>query len=142
MARERMQGGPKSHHRPAAAGGRHALRGVEPERDGGGWREPSAHVRGCLAITYAWSPALPGRRTGVYYIVCWGLTPLPSPPSPPPPRRALSDKVGNVIGGHVVGNLKVFTTCELVLLECAGLVFARELDPRTGFKELVVAEAV
>ena len=42
----------------------------------------------------------------------------------------------------MVGNLKVFTTCELVLLECAGMVFARELDPRTGFKELVVAEAV
>jgi hypothetical protein len=54
---------------------------------------------------------------------------------------SLSDKEGNVVGGHVVGNLKVFTTCELVLLECAGLVFAREFDPRTGFKELVVAEA-
>ena len=65
------------------------------------------------------------------------------PPLPPLPlpHRSLSDKEGNVVGGHVVGNLKVFTTCELVLLECAGLVFAREFDPRTGFKELVVAEA-
>ena len=58
-----------------------------------------------------------------------------------PLPRSLSDKDGVVVGGHVVGNLVVFTTCELVLLECAGLVFEREFDARTGFKELVVAES-
>ena len=78
-----------------------------------------------------------GRHNLINCTICAGVNhPLWSAP-----HRSLSDKEGNVVGGHVVGNLKVFTTCELVLLECAGLVFAREFDPRTGFKELVVAEA-
>jgi len=94
----------------------------------------------CYYICVVPRPPRATDRCLLYCVLGADAPPLPSIPSAP--RRALSDKVGNVIGGHVVGNLKVFTTCELVLLECAGLVFARELDPRTGFKELVVAEAV
>lgn len=49
---------------------------------------------------------------------------------------SLSDKQGNVIGGHVMGNMKVFTTAEIIIGECTELVFDRPLDDKTGFDEL------
>lgn len=51
---------------------------------------------------------------------------------------SFSDKDGNVIGGHVVGDLFVYTTAEIVVGECAALKFQRENDDRTGYKELKV----
>jgi uncharacterized protein len=51
---------------------------------------------------------------------------------------SLSDKDGRVIGGHVMGDLYVFTTAEIVMGECQQLVFDREHDPSTGFPELIV----
>ncbi len=41
-----------------------------------------------------------------------------------------------------MGDLEVFTTAEIVLGECAGLVFGRELDECTGYPELVVESRV
>ncbi len=32
----------------------------------------------------------------------------------------------------------VFTTAEIVIGDCTELLFSREMDPRTGFKELVI----
>uniref|UniRef100_UPI00398E86F4 bifunctional protein GlmU-like isoform X1 n=1 Tax=Pristiophorus japonicus TaxID=55135 RepID=UPI00398E86F4 len=51
----------------------------------------------------------------------------------------LADKDGRTIGGHVMGDLEVFTTAEIVIGECGGLEFTREMDERTGFPELVIS---
>ncbi|KAM7368325.1 hypothetical protein PAMP_014553 [Pampus punctatissimus] len=50
----------------------------------------------------------------------------------------LSDSEGKTVGGHVMGDLEVFTTAEVVVGEAVDLQFTRELDERTGFPELVV----
>ncbi|XP_043913037.1 bifunctional protein GlmU-like isoform X1 [Protopterus annectens] len=50
----------------------------------------------------------------------------------------LADKDGKPVGGHVIGNLQVFTTAEIVLGECDVLQFNREMDEHTGFPELVI----
>ncbi|XP_067844487.1 bifunctional protein GlmU-like isoform X1 [Heptranchias perlo] len=51
----------------------------------------------------------------------------------------LADKDGRTIGGHVMGDLEVFTTAEIVIGECGGFEFTREMDERTGFPELVIS---
>lgn len=50
----------------------------------------------------------------------------------------LADKDGKTVGGHVMGDLEVFTTAEVVIGEATDLQFTREMDSRTGFPELVV----
>ncbi|GLD56976.1 uncharacterized protein AKAME5_000925800 [Lates japonicus] len=50
----------------------------------------------------------------------------------------LSDATGRTVGGHVLGNLEVFTTAEVVVGEAVDLRFTREMDEDTGFPELVV----
>ncbi|XP_056437789.1 bifunctional protein GlmU-like [Gadus chalcogrammus] len=50
----------------------------------------------------------------------------------------LADRAGRTVGGHVLGGLEVFTTAEVVLGEAPGLLFDRQMDPATGFPELVV----
>ncbi|KAF0023959.1 hypothetical protein F2P81_024589 [Scophthalmus maximus] len=50
----------------------------------------------------------------------------------------LSDAEGRTVGGHVLGDLEVFTTAEVVVGEAVDLRFTRETDERTGFPELVV----
>lgn len=51
---------------------------------------------------------------------------------------SLSDAEGRTVGGHVLGDLEVFTTAEVVLGEAVNLKFTREMDEKTGFPELVV----
>ncbi|PVD32360.1 hypothetical protein C0Q70_07793 [Pomacea canaliculata] len=51
---------------------------------------------------------------------------------------SLSDKNGKVIGGHVIGDLDIYTTAEIVLGECENTSFLREYDSETGYDELVV----
>ncbi|RMZ97807.1 bifunctional -like [Brachionus plicatilis] len=51
---------------------------------------------------------------------------------------SLSTKNGQVLGGHVFGEMNVFTTAEIVIGECEDLAFKREFDPASGFDELVV----
>ena len=53
---------------------------------------------------------------------------------------ALSDCEGKVVGGHVLGDMIVFTTAELVIGECESLRFTREFDEQTGFKELTITK--
>lgn len=55
-------------------------------------------------------------------------------------HASLSDKNGHVVGGHVMGNMKVHTTAEVVIGNCDMLSFTREFDDETGFDELVVKE--
>lgn len=50
----------------------------------------------------------------------------------------LSDAEGRTVGGHVLGDLEVFTTAEVVVGEALDLQFTREMDEQTGFPELVV----
>ncbi len=56
-------------------------------------------------------------------------------------HASLADARGGVIGGHVV-ELVVHTTAEIVLGAAPALLFSRELDGATGFKELRVRKCV
>mmetsp|Transcript_36361 Transcript_36361/g.69773 ORF Transcript_36361/g.69773 Transcript_36361/m.69773 type:complete len:138 (+) Transcript_36361:1185-1598(+) len=51
---------------------------------------------------------------------------------------SLGDKDGNVVGGHCVGDMNVFTTAEVVIAEIVGANFHRNFDSDTGYKELCV----
>ncbi len=53
---------------------------------------------------------------------------------------SLSNKLGQVIGGHVFGELNVFTTAEVVIGDCSNFSFVREPDQQSGFDELVVTK--
>lgn len=56
-------------------------------------------------------------------------------------HMSVSDSAGCVRGGHVgYGNI-VRTTAEILLAPLAEWVLARELDPATGFQELVIRRA-
>lgn len=55
-------------------------------------------------------------------------------------HMAISDKDGNVIGGHVKEGCEVHTTVEVVLAVDDGLVFGEELDEHTGFGELQILQ--
>ncbi|KAJ8008890.1 hypothetical protein DPEC_G00083130 [Dallia pectoralis] len=50
----------------------------------------------------------------------------------------LADKEGKTVGGHVLGDLEVFTTAEVVIGEATELLFERHMDNSTGFPELAV----
>lgn len=51
---------------------------------------------------------------------------------------SLSNFEGRVIGGHLMDGSEIFTTAEIVLLENPELLFQREIDGHTGYKELVI----
>jgi uncharacterized protein len=53
---------------------------------------------------------------------------------------AMADQKGNVVGGHVKEGCAINTTVEIVIGILDGIDFARELDPFTGFRELVVKD--
>ncbi|XP_041354518.1 bifunctional protein GlmU-like [Gigantopelta aegis] len=55
---------------------------------------------------------------------------------------SLSDKDGHVIGGHVMGDLFIHSTAEIVIGSCSGVRFTREFDPDTDYDELVVSKTV
>jgi len=54
---------------------------------------------------------------------------------------SVSDGQGVVRGGHLDYGSTVRLSAEIVLLENSQLVFSREYDPDTGFRELVVERA-
>jgi predicted DNA-binding protein with PD1-like motif len=43
-----------------------------------------------------------------------------------------------MLGGHVMDGCKVYTTAEIVLGSTNELAYSYELDPQTGYEELVV----
>ncbi|OHT01053.1 DNA-binding protein [Tritrichomonas foetus] len=57
---------------------------------------------------------------------------------------SVSDKEGNVFGGHLMPGSTIETTAEVVLanLRKAGITLTREMDPSTGFRELCVTKTV
>jgi predicted DNA-binding protein with PD1-like motif len=54
-------------------------------------------------------------------------------------HMSVADSHGRVFGGHVAHGCTVRTTAEVLLLLLPEWSFARELDPATGFGELVVS---
>lgn len=56
-------------------------------------------------------------------------------------HMAISDGEGNTLGGHVMEGNIIYTTAEIVLAELTDFCFTRELDPETGFDELVIKPA-
>ncbi len=52
---------------------------------------------------------------------------------------ALSDSLGNTIGGHLMEGNVIYTTAEIVIGEAEHLVFTRETDPQTTYKELKIS---
>jgi uncharacterized protein len=53
-------------------------------------------------------------------------------------HMAIADSTGNVIGGHLQSGCLIYTTAEIVIGTLPNLSFRRELDPTTGYKELVI----
>jgi len=51
---------------------------------------------------------------------------------------AVSDEELNTYGGHLKDGCLVNTTAEIVLLELEEYNFKREMDEKTGYKELVI----
>ena len=51
---------------------------------------------------------------------------------------SLSDRTGNVIGGHLRAGCVIALTAEVVLLAFDDIQYAREMDTETGFPELIV----
>lgn len=56
-------------------------------------------------------------------------------------HMSVSDAQGRVFGGHVAPGCVVRTTAEVLLALLPGQRFRREIDPSTGFAELVVRPA-
>lgn len=55
---------------------------------------------------------------------------------------SLSDKDGNVVGGHLNEGCIIYTTAEIVIGEIENLSFSRAIDEDTGFKELVIQSGI
>ncbi|MCY7349783.1 MAG: DNA-binding protein [Cytophagaceae bacterium] len=51
---------------------------------------------------------------------------------------SVSDSTGRAIGGHLLEGSVVYTTAEIVLGVLPAYQFAREPDPKTGYRELVI----
>lgn len=49
-----------------------------------------------------------------------------------------SDEKGGVIGGHLLDGSAIYTTAEIVLGLMSGIVFEREYDEKTGYRELAI----
>ena len=54
-------------------------------------------------------------------------------------HMSVADSQGRVVGGHVAHGCVVRTTAEVLLVLLSDWSFVRELDPATGFAELVVS---
>lgn len=53
---------------------------------------------------------------------------------------SLADCKGEVIGGHVMKDLIIYTTAEVVIGECNDALFSREVCDKSGWDELVVSK--
>jgi len=51
---------------------------------------------------------------------------------------SVADGKGNCLGGHLLSDNIVATTVELVLGKLSNKQFIREIDPKTGYLELVI----
>ena len=55
---------------------------------------------------------------------------------------SISDERGQTIGGHLLEGNHVYTTAEIVIQESGDLIFSREMDATTGWKELQIKRRV
>lgn len=53
---------------------------------------------------------------------------------------SVSDENGQIVGGHLLAENIVRTTAEIVIGNIIGVVFTRELEPLSGYDELVILE--
>jgi len=53
-------------------------------------------------------------------------------------HASVADGTGAVLGGHVLSGCIVRTTAEIVIGIPAALLFSRNADPETGYRELVI----
>lgn len=53
---------------------------------------------------------------------------------------SISDNTGKTIGGHLKQGNKIYTTVELSVGVLSNLIFTRETDPSSGYKELVIKQ--
>jgi predicted DNA-binding protein with PD1-like motif len=53
---------------------------------------------------------------------------------------SISDGTGRTVGGHLVEGCEIYTTAEIVIGEASGMVFSRETDKATGYKELTIRQ--
>ena len=51
---------------------------------------------------------------------------------------SLSDETGKTIGGHLTEGCKIYTTAEIIIGTTDEIVFTRETDKETTFKELKI----
>ncbi len=51
---------------------------------------------------------------------------------------SVSDSTGKTIGGHLMDGCKVYTTAEIIIGESSHLLFTREKDGTTPWKELQI----
>ncbi len=51
-------------------------------------------------------------------------------------HMGISDGKGRSLGGHLSDGSLIYTTAEIMIIENLNVDFKRELDPKTGFKEL------
>lgn len=51
---------------------------------------------------------------------------------------SVSDSTGKIIGGHLMDGCKVYTTAEIIIGESSRLLFTREKDGTTPWKELQI----
>jgi predicted DNA-binding protein with PD1-like motif len=52
----------------------------------------------------------------------------------------VSDGQGTVSGGHLMADSHIYTTAEIVLGIISGIIFKREHDEQTGYKELKIED--
>lgn len=53
---------------------------------------------------------------------------------------SLADSKGQVIGGHVMEDLIIYTTAEVIIGECNDISFSREPCDKSGWDELVISK--
>ena len=105
--------------------------------------EPSGFVVACVGSLSAASLRHAGRSEASVTRADLELVGLSGTLSPDGPHlhALVSDAEGRVVGGHVLPGCTVRTTAEVVLALTGAVVFARSLDPATGYAELSVTPA-
>lgn len=51
---------------------------------------------------------------------------------------SISDSAGQCYGGHLLDQCIVNTTMEILIVSLSGFKFDRQIDPQTGYKELII----
>ncbi len=55
---------------------------------------------------------------------------------------SISDKNGKTLGGHLVEGCIIYTTAEIVIGTSKDFIFVRNIDEKTGYKELEIKSTI